>query len=597
MKKQMIIIFMLILSLAFILPVDTAMAAPLNWVKLDDFDSYLIDDTSGSTEGFSWETVEGSDGLIVGSADPDGDKYLLFGYAGTVDTHTLDHDGESIWFNSTDSHSGYYMKHQFCSPNMCICYYDFVNDTGDAVVRLKVGESGNFGDNQYYYHNGNSWQLIGADDDTRYVSWNYYIDNVIQYSTYDENFDLQNVVNDTACDTSLTDRTDYEVSDCNVHATGSGSSDKYHIIHEYGYIDGDIESPVDPPEVTGALVTMNGVVGVRDTILYRSNIFTVLTLGDTGRHAVIEITDPNDDIVYSSEMGVSKYILKSFHTLGIYTFRIYDYNYPTTGYDASSTFNVTISGHMTSYINQSGENFTRFYTDGSDCYYNDGEYPKIIFNISSDHKTEEGDFLLLRISKYTPSKTGSSLTTVTEKTYYNKFDQVVFDELRQTYLDGDSTYYAHMYIGYNTLWNVSWGPIQTYIATRGPDLVIASDVVEVCNWPTDENGTHVPPDEWDGGGGAGVELFPTLNDTLGGIVGLIVTMFLTLSPLIVAGAFNNQMGSNIQIPPLVYGITGALGVTISTIFGWFPSWSIFFIIGVGILIIAIVYFIGQRSES
>lgn len=92
-------------------------------------------------------------------------------------------------------------------------------------------------------------------------------------------------------------------------------------------------------------------------------------------------------------------------------------------------------------------------------------------------------------------------------------------------------------------------------------------------------------------------LFPKLNDTLGGIVGLIVTMFLTLSPLIVAGALNNQMGSNIQIPPLVYGITGALGVTISTIFGWFPSWSIFFIIGVGILIVVILYFIGERGGS
>jgi len=36
---------------------------------------------------------------------------------------------------------------------------------------------------------------------------------------------------------------------------------------------------------------------------------------------------------------------------------------------------------------------------------------------------------------------------------------------------------------------------------------------------------------------------------------------------------------------------------VSTIFGWFPSWSIFFIIGIGILIVVILYFMGQRQSG
>jgi hypothetical protein len=242
MKKiiSIVAIFLLIINFNLVQNVH-ADENPSGFIKLDDFDSYLIDDRSGCTEGFCWETVEGSDGLIVGNAEPGGDKYLLFGYKGTVATHSLNADGETIWFNSTYSHTGYYTKHIHENPHECICYYDFVNDAGDDVVRLKVGKAGHYYDNQFYYYNSNSWKTIGANANTKYMSWNYYTDNVIQYSIYDGNFDLQNVINDTACNTSLTDRTDYEVSDCKIHATGSGSVDKYHIIHEYGYMGEELE--------------------------------------------------------------------------------------------------------------------------------------------------------------------------------------------------------------------------------------------------------------------------------------------------------------------------------------------------------------------
>jgi len=100
MKKiiSIVAIFLLIINFNLVQNVY-ADEYPSGFVKLDDFDSYLIDDKSGCTEGFCWETVEGSDGLIVGSAEPDGDKYLFFGQSGTVATHTLSGDHESIWFN------------------------------------------------------------------------------------------------------------------------------------------------------------------------------------------------------------------------------------------------------------------------------------------------------------------------------------------------------------------------------------------------------------------------------------------------------------------------------------------------------------------
>lgn len=85
---------------------------------------------------------------------------------------------------------------------------------------------------------------------------------------------------------------------------------------------------------------------------------------------------------------------------------------------------------------------------------------------------------------------------------------------------------------------------------------------------------------------------PTLSQPLGSIVGLLITMFCLLSPFLLAGALNGSMGTGINPPLFVYAISGGLGIAISTILGLFPSWIVFFIIAIGIIIIFLMYFAG-----
>ena len=112
------------------------------------------------------------------------------------------------------------------------------------------------------------------------------------------------------------------------------------------------------------------------------------------------------------------------------------------------------------------------------------------------------------------------------------------------------------------------------------DLVYTSRTIYVC--PTSGS---IP--------GEGTDILPTLSDSLGWIVGLIVTVFLTLSPMIISGS----LGGSIQVPPVLYAIMGAFGVSVSTMFGWFPSYIFFFIIAIGIIMILGMYLLGLKGKE
>jgi hypothetical protein len=96
-----------------------------------------------------------------------------------------------------------------------------------------------------------------------------------------------------------------------------------------------------------------------------------------------------------------------------------------------------------------------------------------------------------------------------------------------------------------------------------------------------------------GGGGAGGGIIPTLAQPLGSIVGMIITIFCLLTPFIISGALHLQNG----IHPVIYAMTGGLGLAISTIIGLFPIWIPLFVIVCGIIVIVIFYLRGATASS
>jgi hypothetical protein len=89
-------------------------------------------------------------------------------------------------------------------------------------------------------------------------------------------------------------------------------------------------------------------------------------------------------------------------------------------------------------------------------------------------------------------------------------------------------------------------------------------------------------------------ILPSIGDpVLGAVIGLIITIFMTLSPFIVVRALN----SNIDVPELVYAIMGGLGVFISVMFGFFPMWTIPFILTLGIIVSVLLYLMNKRGQG
>jgi len=80
-------------------------------------------------------------------------------------------------------------------------------------------------------------------------------------------------------------------------------------------------------------------------------------------------------------------------------------------------------------------------------------------------------------------------------------------------------------------------------------------------------------------------ILPTLEQPLGSIVGMIITLFCLLAPFMVAVGL--KMKQNIH--PVVFAFSGGLGIAISVVLGLFPSWLPFFLIAIGIIIIVITY--------
>jgi len=305
MKKQMIIIFTLILSLMFILPVDTTvMAAPLNWVELDDFDSYNCDDTSGVNGELSWEVVSGA-GDITGDCDVGGDKYFRVFSPGS----------NLVYFNTTSYHTGYYIKEETTGFH---CDFRWYNDTGEPMIRF-VHDLGN-----YIYYSSTGAVHMEYSGSVEYFSWQWYTENIIQYKLYDIDFNVLCTYNDTCLLSGLESYDDetYKSNTMTIVATIHPPAESFRF-YEYGYIDEDIESPTDLPEVTGVIVSMGESVGVKGCPVNTFMPFGIITVGDSGRRGRFSLTDPYGDIVAFDDFFMTATTFYArLDKIGLYTLKV-----------------------------------------------------------------------------------------------------------------------------------------------------------------------------------------------------------------------------------------------------------------------------------
>jgi hypothetical protein len=89
------------------------------------------------------------------------------------------------------------------------------------------------------------------------------------------------------------------------------------------------------------------------------------------------------------------------------------------------------------------------------------------------------------------------------------------------------------------------------------------------------------------------DVLPKLDIVLGAIVGLIVTMFCLLSPLLIAKGLRVKSG----IPPEAYSMSGGVGIVVCVLLGWFPIWVLVFILIIAIIMIAIKWIQAHKSTG
>jgi len=107
------------------------------------------------------------------------------------------------------------------------------------------------------------------------------------------------------------------------------------------------------------------------------------------------------------------------------------------------------------------------------------------------------------------------------------------------------------------------------------------------NWQTTYEGGEIPPPEG---------LLPSLGETFGAILGIILIAMFVLLPLVLTTHFS-RVGHTISMPNIVYVLMGALGVLLDVFLGLFEVWVIYFIIAVGVLSLGLFYILNIRSNN
>jgi len=91
----------------------------------------------------------------------------------------------------------------------------------------------------------------------------------------------------------------------------------------------------------------------------------------------------------------------------------------------------------------------------------------------------------------------------------------------------------------------------------------------------------------------GTVIFPTIGQPLGSIVGMIITVVSLLLPFMVSAGLHMKQ----NLHPVIFAFSGAIGISISTVLGLFPSWLPIFLVIVGIIVIVITFLLKNNQSG
>jgi len=86
-------------------------------------------------------------------------------------------------------------------------------------------------------------------------------------------------------------------------------------------------------------------------------------------------------------------------------------------------------------------------------------------------------------------------------------------------------------------------------------------------------------------------ILPDLNPVVGYIIGTFVAIFFVLLPLFIIGGFH----LTIDLPAIAFLMSGGVGVVLNIGLGLWDFWAGFFILALGVISIAGMYFLNQRG--
>ena len=84
----------------------------------------------------------------------------------------------------------------------------------------------------------------------------------------------------------------------------------------------------------------------------------------------------------------------------------------------------------------------------------------------------------------------------------------------------------------------------------------------------------------------GEDIFPDISIEFGAIIGTIITVVFLFMPMLISLSF----GKTFNLPPIIYILSGGIGIVFSVIMGFFPIWVPFFFVAIGVIITALLYF-------
>lgn len=112
-------------------------------------------------------------------------------------------------------------------------------------------------------------------------------------------------------------------------------------------------------------------------------------------------------------------------------------------------------------------------------------------------------------------------------------------------------------------------------------------VYELAEWECKVVAGKFPT--YQGAGG----VLPVVLPPLSYILGMIISMFCIMIPFVVNKGIKSQKG----VPPITYAMTGSLGLIVCVLLGFFPAWTISFIVITGIIVTVFFWVKNKKGEA